>query len=70
MFVSIMETARNSTFRNPFLTTVNCDSDAASTSNGTKTLVAGRTIAAAATAEGGKQILIDLPVYKTNGLMD
>lgn len=54
MFVSIMETARNSTFRNPFLTTVNCDSDA-TTSNGTKTLVAGRTIAAAAAAEGGKR---------------
>lgn len=53
MFMSIMETARNSTFRNPFLTTVNCDADATS-SNGTKTLVAGRNIAAAATADGGK----------------
>lgn len=53
MFVSIMETARNSTFRNPFVTTVNCDAD--TTSNGTKTLVANRNIAAAAaTAEGGK----------------
>lgn len=56
MFVSIMETARNSTFRNPFVTTVNCDAD--TTSNGTKTLVANRNIAAAAaTAEGGIKLM-------------
>lgn len=56
MFVSIMETARNSTFRNPFVTTVNCEANA-TTNNATKTLVAGRNIAAAAaTAEGGKMI--------------
>lgn len=41
-----MESARNSTFKNPFVTTVNCES---------QNLVAGRTIAAAsANAEGGK----------------
>lgn len=50
MFASIMESARNSTFKNPFVSTVNCES--ADSQN----LVAGRTIAAAsATAEGGKQ---------------
>lgn len=50
MFNSIMESARNSTFKNPFVTTVNCES----AENSTQSLVAGRTIAAASTtAEGG-----------------
>lgn len=50
MFNSIMESARNSTFKNPFVTTVNCES----ADNSTQGLVAGRTIAAASTAvEGG-----------------
>lgn len=51
MFASIMESARNSTFKNPFVSTVNCES-AEDASQG---LVAGRTIAAAAAAapEGG-----------------
>lgn len=54
MFNSVMETARNSSFKNPFLTTVNCDSDSSNPT--TKTLVPGRNIAAAAAAvvEGGK----------------
>lgn len=52
MFASIMESARNSTFKNPFMTTVNCESAEIAPQN----LVAGRTIAAAsATVEGGKQ---------------
>lgn len=50
MFTSMMESARNSTFKNPFVSTVNCES----ADNTTQGLVAGRTIAAAsATAEGG-----------------
>lgn len=50
MFASIMESARNSTFRNPFVATVNCES----ADNATQDLVAGRTIAAASAAvEGG-----------------
>lgn len=50
MFNSIMESARNSTFKNPFVTTVNCES----ADNSTQSLVAGRTIgAASAVAEGG-----------------
>lgn len=45
-----MESARNSTFKNPFVTTVNCES----ADNSTQSLVAGRTIAAAsAEVEGG-----------------
>lgn len=52
MFASMMESARNSTFKNPFVTTVNCES----ADNATQGLVAGRTIAAASTAEGGKPI--------------
>lgn len=51
MFASIMESARNSTFKNPFITTVNCES----ADNSTQGLVAGRTIAAASVAEGGMQ---------------
>lgn len=53
MFASIMESARNSTFKNPFVTTVNCES----ADNVSQGLVAGRTIAAAAAAtpEGGKR---------------
>lgn len=54
MYATIMETARDSTFRNPFVTTVDCDSGAPLSSiNESKSLVAGRTIAAAAVAEGG-----------------
>lgn len=49
MFASMMESARNSTFRNPFVSTVNCESGES------QNLVAGRKIAAAAaSAEGGK----------------
>lgn len=51
MFASMIESARNSTFKNPFVTTVNCEA----ADNATQGLVAGRTIAAASTAEGGKQ---------------
>lgn len=52
MFNSVLEAARNSSFKNPFLTTVNCDSNSSNPT--TKTLVPGRHIAAAAVAEGGK----------------
>lgn len=49
MFASIMESARNSTFKNPFVSTVDCESA------DSQSLVAGRTIAAASAAtEGGK----------------
>lgn len=44
-----MEAARNSSFKSPF-STVHCDG---LNSNDNKELVAGRNIAAAATAEGG-----------------
>lgn len=57
MFASIMESARNSTFKNPFTTTVNCESADDASSQG---LVAGRTIAAAsAVAQGGIRIRFD-----------
>lgn len=56
MFSSIVEAARNSSFKSPF-TTVHCD---APKSNEKKELVAGRNIAATATAEGGFTILIKL----------
>lgn len=46
----VLESVRNSTFRNPFVTPVNCESAA---DNSTQNLVAGRTIAAASVAEGG-----------------
>lgn len=49
MYSSILESARNSTFRNPFLTTAKCEA----ADNSTQQLVAGRTIGAAAVAEGG-----------------
>lgn len=49
MFNSIVEAARNSSFKSPF-NTVHCD---ALNSNENKELVAGRNIAAAATPEGG-----------------
>lgn len=50
MFASMMESARNSSFKNPFVTAVDCQS----ADNATQSLVAGRTIAAAsAVAEGG-----------------
>lgn len=52
----VLESVRNSTFRNPFVTPVNCESAA---DNSTQNLVAGRTIAAASVAEGG----IDLHKY-------
>lgn len=51
MFSSMMETARNSSFRSPFVSTVHCEAD--DDSLGNKNLVAGRTIAAASVAEGG-----------------
>lgn len=50
MYTSILESARNSTFRNPFVTTVNCEPAEIAPQN----LVAGRTIAAASVAEGGE----------------
>lgn len=53
MYASILESARNSTFRNPFVTTVNCEP----AENATQNLVAGRTIAAASVAEGGSNQL-------------
>lgn len=53
MFASILETARNSSFQNPFVTAVHCESNT-NVDETVKTLVPGRTIAAAATAEGGK----------------
>lgn len=49
MYSSILESARNSTFRNPFVTTVKCEAADNSTE-----LVAGRSIAAASVAEGGE----------------
>lgn len=48
-----MESARNSTFRNPFTTPVHCQS-AADFESQPQNLVAGRTIAAASVAEGGE----------------
>lgn len=51
MYNSIMEAARNSTFKNPFMSTVHCDASSSGTTS--TNLVPGRTIAAAATAEGG-----------------
>lgn len=54
MYASILESARNSTIRNPFVTTVNCDPAENAT---TQNLVAGRTIAAASVAEGGSNKL-------------
>lgn len=49
MYSSILESARNSTFRNPFVTTAKCDA-----ADNSQQLVAGRSIAAASVAEGGK----------------
>lgn len=49
MFSSIVEAARNSSFKTPF-STVHCDG---LNNNENKQLVVGRNIAAAATAEGG-----------------
>lgn len=55
MYDSIMETARNSTFKNPFAATAHCDAEnASSQSLSTINLVPGRSVAAAATASGGK----------------
>lgn len=56
MYASILESARNSTIRNPFVTTVNCEPAENAT---TQNLVAGRPIAAAAAAvaEGGSNNL-------------
>lgn len=55
MFNSIVEAARNSSFKSPF--TVHCDP---LISDNNKELVAGRNIAAAATAEAGNSCyLID-----------
>lgn len=49
MYASILESARNSTFRNPIVTTVNCEP----AENATQNFISGQTIAAAAVAEGG-----------------
>lgn len=60
MYTSILDSARNSTFRNPFITTVNCEP----AENATQNLVAGRTIAAASVAEGGKCAFHDFKFEK------
>lgn len=46
----MLEAARNSTFKSPFSTVVQCEP----ASTGNNSLVHGRSIAAAAVAEGGK----------------
>lgn len=51
-FTNMLEAARNSTFKSPFSTVVQCEAMPAATGN--NSLVHGRSIAAAAVAEGGK----------------
>lgn len=51
----MLEAARNSTFKSPFSTVVQCEAGPATSGN--NSLVHGRSIAAAATPEGGKYSL-------------